>query len=89
MVRDVFPASQLVHLTGSMGVGHVRYPTAGSSSNAEAQPFYVNSPYGLVSAHVFLILLIQNGNLTNADELKTFLDHDAHRHVNTDSDSEL
>eukprot|EP00842_Homolaphlyctis_polyrhiza_P004985 jgi/Hompol1/5488/HPOL_001988-RA len=81
MVRDVFTPDHLSRLMGHMGVGHVRYPTAGSSSNAEAQPFYVNSPFGIVLSH--------NGNLTNADELKEFLDHKAHRHVNTESDSEL
>ncbi|SCZ95926.1 BZ3500_MvSof-1268-A1-R1_Chr8-1g09887 [Microbotryum saponariae] len=91
MVRDVLDAKSLSQLIGSMGVGHARYPTAGSSAHSEAQPFYVNSPYGIVLGHVTLLDLVppQNGNLTNTQHLRYYLDHYAHRHINTSSDSEL
>jgi len=81
LVKDVFHTRHMLRLQGNIGIGHVRYPTAGTSSSSEAQPFYANSPYGISLAH--------NGNLTNADELKTWLNTTARRHVNTTSDSEL
>ncbi len=81
LVRDVFRTSHMQDLKGHLGIGHVRYPTAGSSSPALAQPFYVNSPYGISLAH--------NGNLTNAEELTRELFQSDLRHLNTDSDSEV
>lgn len=81
LVRDVFHTRHMLNLKGNMGIGHVRYPTAGCSSSAEAQPFYVNSPYGITLAH--------NGNLTNAETLKEDLMRDDLRHLNTNSDSEV
>jgi amidophosphoribosyltransferase len=81
LARDVFHTRHMIRLRGTMGIGHVRYPTAGCSSSAEAQPFYVNSPYGITLAH--------NGNLTNAEELKDDLFREDLRHINTTSDSEI
>lgn len=81
LVRDVFHTRHMLRLYGNMGIGHVRYPTAGCESSAEAQPFYVNSPYGISLAH--------NGNLTNSDKLKQELFQDDLRQINTDSDSEI
>ncbi len=81
MVRDVFLDKHMMRLVGNFGIGHVRYPTAGTSSIAEAQPFYVNSPYGITLAH--------NGNLTNAEVLAKELYEIDRRHLNTDSDSEV
>ncbi|WP_417688227.1 amidophosphoribosyltransferase [Pseudidiomarina sp.] len=81
LVRDVFHTRHMHRLAGRVGIGHVRYPTAGSSSSAEAQPFYVNSPFGIAMAH--------NGNLTNAQEIQEQLFAKARRHINTTSDSEI
>ena len=82
LVRDVFRTRNMRSLTGQWGIGHCRYPTAGSAYNpAEAQPFYVNSPFGLMLAH--------NGNLTNSDQLKQDMFLQDLRHMNTNSDSEI
>jgi len=81
LLTDVFKAGNMARLLGNMGVGHVRYPTAGCSSVAEAQPFYVNSPYGIIFAH--------NGNLTNVSEIVDNIFQTDMRHLNTNSDSEV
>ncbi|MBE9548944.1 MAG: amidophosphoribosyltransferase [Proteobacteria bacterium] len=81
LVKDVFDESSLLPLTGNVGIAHIRYPTAGCSQQEEAQPMYVNSPYGIALAH--------NGNLTNKDALKKELFETDRRHLNTESDSEV
>ena len=82
MVRDVFRTRNMRSLPGNCGLGQVRYPTAGNAfSEEEAQPFYVNAPFGIV--------LVHNGNLTNAHALKAELFNSDHRHINTESDSEV
>ena len=81
LVRDVFHSRHMTDMRGTSGIGHVRYPTAGGSKSSEAQPFYVNSPYGICLAH--------NGNLTNYDELAELLIRDDRRHLSTNSDSEV
>ena len=81
-VRDVFRTRNMRSLPGTLGIGHCRYPTAGSAfATGEAQPFYVNSPFGIVLGH--------NGNLTNADQLKQEMFRTDLRHINTNSDSEV
>ena len=81
LVKDVFQTRHMRSLIGNAGIAHVRYPTAGSSSAAEAQPFYVNSPFGIVLGH--------NGNLTNSEQLKSEMFKQDLRHINTTSDSEV
>jgi amidophosphoribosyltransferase len=81
LVRDVFQERHMLQLRGNVGIGHVRYPTAGCDRASEAQPFYVNAPYGICLAH--------NGNLTNASELAEVLIREDRRHLNTESDSEV
>ena len=80
LVSDVFSTEHMTRLRGNMGIGHVRYPTAGTLSSSEAQPFYVNSPFGICLAH--------NGNLVNNDELRRHLREVDRRHLNTESDTE-
>lgn len=81
LVRDVFEPRHMASLEGRVGIGHVRYPTAGMDDSSEAQPFYVNSPYGIALGH--------NGNLINAEELSRQLFDSDRRHLNTKSDSEV
>jgi amidophosphoribosyltransferase len=81
LVRDVFDAKAMALLEGRVGIGHCRYPTAGSEGSAEAQPFYVNSPYGIALAH--------NGNLINTDALRREVFEQDRRNINTESDSEV
>jgi amidophosphoribosyltransferase len=81
LVRDVFQQHHMLELRGNAGIGHVRYPTSGGDSALEAQPFYVNAPYGICLAH--------NGNLTNAAELAETITREDRRHLNTESDSEV
>ncbi len=81
LVREVFRTKHMLRLHGNMGIGHIRYPTAGRASSTEAQPFYVNSPYGITLAH--------NGNLINAEQLMRDVFRDDRRHINTESDSEI
>jgi amidophosphoribosyltransferase len=81
LVRDVFQHRHMLALKGNIGIGHVRYPTAGCDTSSEAQPFFVNSPYGICLGH--------NGNLTNSSELAEVLIREDRRHLNTSSDSEV
>jgi amidophosphoribosyltransferase len=81
LVREVFRTKHMLSLDGNMGIGHIRYPTAGRASSTEAQPFYVNSPFGITLAH--------NGNLINAGQLMRDVFRDDRRHINTESDSEI
>jgi len=81
LVREVFRSKHMLSLGGNMGIGHIRYPTAGRASSTEAQPFYVNSPFGITLAH--------NGNLINSQQLMRDVFRDDRRHINTESDSEI
>ena len=81
LVRDVFNDDDMIRLSGDLGLGHVRYPTAGTMKTSEAQPFYVNSPFGIV--------LVHNGNLVNTEKLRRELSEEDQRHLNTQSDTEV
>ncbi len=81
LVKDVFHRKEIAFLKGNVGLGHVRYPTAGSNSAKEAQPFFVNAPFG--------IYLVHNGNITNTDFLRAKIQQKYHRHLLTSSDSEI
>lgn len=81
LVSDVFGQAEMERLRGRVGIGHCRYPTAGSSGSDEAQPFYANAPFGITLAH--------NGNLTNTETLRREVFEQDHRHINTQSDSEV
>ena len=81
LVRDAFVEQDMIRLQGNVGIGHVRYPTAGTIDISQAQPFYVNSPHGIV--------LVHNGNLVNTEQLRKELRQNDFRHINTSSDSEV
>ena len=81
LVNDIFSTKDMLELKGNLGIGHVRYPTAGSHGTDEAQPFYVNSPYGIALAH--------NGNLDNSELLREELLVNDRRHIHTQSDTEV
>ncbi|MAP66260.1 MAG: amidophosphoribosyltransferase [Candidatus Marinimicrobia bacterium] len=81
LVRDAFDEPDMIRLQGNVGIGHVRYPTAGTVDISQAQPFYVNSPHGIV--------LVHNGNLVNTESLRNELHSEDFRHINTKSDSEV
>ncbi len=81
LVRDIFSADNIKRLTGNIGIGHTRYPTVGGGRGEDAQPFFVNSPFGIIMAH--------NGNVINCAELETFLSEKHCRHLNSDCDVEI